>query len=96
MRWVEVVEVEADVAAALVAAAEAGPVAWEATRPPDRAATASVLPAGTECRTSPVSRATKVPQVRHADDALVENLLRRSRGDRDGRPCPAGVARRIL
>jgi hypothetical protein len=63
VRWVEVVEVdvevEADAAAALVAAAEAGPVAWEAARLPDRAANAFAPIAGTECRTSLVSRATR-------------------------------------
>jgi hypothetical protein len=59
LRWVEVVEVEADAAAALVAAVEAGPAAWEATRPLDRAATVFAPVAGTECRTSPVSPVTR-------------------------------------
>lgn len=59
MRWVEVVEVEADAAAALVAVAEAGPVAWEAARPPDRAAIVFAPVAGTGCRTLPVSLVTR-------------------------------------
>jgi len=65
LRWVEVVEVEADAAAALVAAAEVGPVGWAAPRPPGRAATVSAPVVGIECRTSSVSPATRksVPSV---------------------------------
>jgi hypothetical protein len=59
LRWVEVVEVEVDAAAVLVAVADVGPVAWVALRPPDRAATVSVPVVGTECRTSSVSLATR-------------------------------------
>jgi hypothetical protein len=61
LRWVEVVQVEAkaDAAAVLAAAADVGPVAWVALRLPGRAATASALVAGTECRTSPVSLVTR-------------------------------------
>jgi len=59
LRWVEVVEVEADAAAALVAAAEVGPVGWAAPKPPGRAATVSAPVAGTECHTLPVSPAIR-------------------------------------
>jgi hypothetical protein len=59
LRWVEVVEVEADAAAALVAAADVVPAAWAATRPPGRAVTASAPVAGTECRTPLVSLVTR-------------------------------------
>jgi len=61
LRWVEVVEVEADAdaAAVLVVAAEAGPVAWAAPRPPGRAATVSAPVVGTECRTLSVSLVTR-------------------------------------
>ena len=63
MRWVEVVEAEAE--AALDAAADVGPVAWAATRPPGRAATVFAPVAGTGCRTLPVNLVTRksVPSV---------------------------------
>jgi hypothetical protein len=57
LRWVEVVEVDA--AAALVAAADVGPVAWAAPSPPGRAASASVPTVGTQNHMSPVSLVTK-------------------------------------
>jgi hypothetical protein len=53
LRWVEVVEVEAD------AAADVDPAAWVAPRPPGRAATVFAPVAGTECRTLPVSLVTR-------------------------------------
>jgi len=59
LRWVEVVEAEVVVEAALVAAADVGPVAWGAPRPPGRAVTASAPVVGTENRTSPVSLVTR-------------------------------------
>jgi len=67
LRWVKVVEVEADVAAALVAAADVGPVAWVVPRLPGRAATASVPVVGTECRIQWVSLAIRrsVPTAAH-------------------------------
>jgi hypothetical protein len=59
LRWVEVVEVEVVAAAALVAAAEVGPVAWAAPSPLGRAASASVPTVDTESHMSPVSLVTK-------------------------------------
>jgi hypothetical protein len=51
VKWVEVVEVVADAAAAPVAAAVVDRVGWVALRPPDRAVTASAPTAGTGYRT---------------------------------------------
>ena len=50
MRWVEVVEVEADVVA-LAVAADAGRAGWVAPRPPVRVATVFAPTAGIESRT---------------------------------------------
>ena len=51
MRWVEVVVVEVDVVAVLVAEADAGRAGWVAPRLPGRAVTACALAAGTGHRT---------------------------------------------
>ncbi|MFN2269407.1 MAG: hypothetical protein ACK2US_01135 [Anaerolineae bacterium] len=59
MRWVEVVEAEADAVAALVAAADVGPGVWEELRPLAQAVTVSAPVAGTQCRTSSVSPAIR-------------------------------------
>ena len=48
-----------DAAGVLVAAADAGPVGWEAPRLPGRAVTASVPVVDIECRTLPDSLATR-------------------------------------
>ena len=55
MRWVEVVEVETDAVAAVVAAVDVAPVAWGGLRPQVRAASAFAPVVGTECRTLSVS-----------------------------------------
>ena len=59
MKWVEVVEVVADVVVVLVVAADAGRAGWAVLRPPVRAVTVSAPTAGTVSRTaldSPVTR----------------------------------------
>jgi hypothetical protein len=67
LRWVKVVEVEADVAAALVVAAVRGRAGWAVPRPPDPAASASAPTAGTKCRMQWVSLAIRrsVPTAAH-------------------------------
>ena len=59
MRWVEIVEVEADAVVALAVVAAAGLAGWEVLRLPDPAGTASAPTAGTERRTRPVSLVTR-------------------------------------
>jgi len=60
VKWVEVVEVEAeDAAAALGAAADVDLVAWAAPRPPGREATVFAPVVDIKHRTLPVSLATR-------------------------------------
>jgi len=59
VRWVKVVEVEADVVVALAVAADAGRAGWVALRPPGRAVTVSAPTAGTGSRTEWVCLVTR-------------------------------------
>ena len=59
MTWVEVVVVEVDVVAVLVAEVDAGRAGWVTLRLPGRAVTASVPVVGIDCRTLPDSLATR-------------------------------------